>query len=154
MWKTATAVLMTTAMLGVAACGDDDPTGPDATFGATLTAEGDVESTATGTATFAWEDGVMTYSINVSDITAVRAAHIHGPAGPGEGAGVIVPLFGGPETGPVNGQLVAGTFTAASITADDISMDSLLVLMANGQSYVNVHTAENPGGEIRGQITD
>lgn len=154
MWKTATAILTTTVILGVAACGDDDPIGPEATFGATLTAEGDVQSAATGTATFAWENGVMTYSINVSDITAVRAAHIHGPAGAGQNAGVIVGLFGGPETDAVNGQLVAGTFTAADITADGISMDSLLVLMGNGQSYVNVHTAANPGGEIRGQITD
>ena len=154
MWKTATAILMTTAMLGLAACEDDDPIGPDATFGATLSAEGEFESAATGTATFAWENDVMTYSINVNDITNVRAAHIHGPAGEGENASVIVGLFGGPETGAVDGQLVAGTFTAAQIVADGISMDSLLVLMENGQSYVNVHTAAAPGGEIRGQITD
>jgi len=31
-------------------------------------------------------------------------------------------------------------------------MDSLAVLLRNGNAYVNVHTAANPNGEIRGQI--
>lgn len=101
------------------------------------------------------EDGVVAYSIDVADITAVTAAHIHDPAGANATAGIIVPLFAGPEggTGEVNGELVASTFTAANITNDAVSMDSLLVLMRNGQSYVNVHTTANPAGEIRGQVT-
>jgi hypothetical protein len=31
-------------------------------------------------------------------------------------------------------------------------MDSLLVLLRNGNAYINIHTAANPDGEIRGQI--
>lgn len=153
MWKTATAILMTAAVLGLAACEDDDLTGPDEEFAATLTAEGDVQSAATGAAAFALEDGIMAFTIDVANITEVTAAHIHGPAGAGVNAGVLVGLFAGPTTGDVNGQLVSGTFTAANMVNTNVSMDSLLVLMRNGQSYVNVHTVENPGGEIRGQIT-
>lgn len=158
MWKNATAILATTLVLGIAACDydDDDPTGTDETFAATLGPEGSVQTSATGTATFELDGGIVSYVITVSDITDVTAAHIHGPAAASANAGVIVPLFAAPSggTGDVEGQLVASTFTAADITASGVSMDSLLVLMRNGQSYVNVHTAVNPGGEIRGQITE
>jgi hypothetical protein len=37
--------------------------------------------------------------------------------------------------------------------SSSISGDSLLTLLNAGLLYTNVHTAANPGGEIRGQIT-
>lgn len=157
MRKTATAILATALVFGIAACEDDlVDIGTDEEFAATLGPEGSVETTATGSATFERADGVVAYAINVQNITGVTAAHIHGPAGAGQNAGVIVGLFTGPEggTGDVTGSLVTGTFTASNLSANaGVSMDSLLVLMRNGQAYVNVHTAVNPGGEIRGQIT-
>lgn len=66
------------------------------------------------------------------------AAHFHGPAPVGANAGVVVP-FASPVTSPQSGQ---ATLTAAQV-AD---------LMA-GKWYANVHTAQFPGGEIRGQMT-
>ncbi|MBI4419614.1 MAG: CHRD domain-containing protein, partial [Gemmatimonadetes bacterium] len=33
-----------------------------------------------------------------------------------------------------------------------LSLDSLLVRMRNGSVYVNVHTTNFTGGEIRGQV--
>jgi hypothetical protein len=66
----------------------------------------------------------------------------------GEAAGIIVPLT---VTGTgTSGNIISGTFTSTGNAA--VSMDSLLVLLRNGNSYVNVHTAANPDGEIRGQI--
>ena len=33
-----------------------------------------------------------------------------------------------------------------------MSFDPLMVLMRNGNTYVNVHTTANPSREIRGQV--
>jgi len=64
-----------------------------------------------------------------------NAAHIHGFAGPGTPAGVVFALpAGNPKVGTWN--YVEGQ--EASILA--------------GLCYVNIHTNNNPGGEIRGQI--
>ena len=63
-------------------------------------------------------------------------AHFHGPAMPGSNAGVVVPFptAASPAEGMVN-------LTAAQATD-----------LMTGKWYVNVHTAQNPGGEIRGQV--
>lgn len=67
------------------------------------------------------------------------AAHIHGPAQAGINAGVIVPLMvAGGTSGTVSG---GGTLSPALVQA-----------MLDGLTYVNVHTALRPGGEIRGQV--
>lgn len=146
-------VLAIALMAGFAAC-EDDPIAPDEEFAATLGPEGSVQTPATGSAVFERHGGVVAYGIEAANITGVTAAHIHGPAGAGEGAGIIVGLFEGPEggSGDIDGALVTGAFTAADLVSTTVSMDSLLSLMRSGQAYVNVHTVENPGGEIRGQI--
>lgn len=64
------------------------------------------------------------------------AAHIHGPAGPGQNAAAIVPLDVRPAT--INGQL--------RITPEQATQ------LESGQWYVNIHTAAHPDGEIRGQL--
>ena len=50
-------------------------------------------------------------------------------------------------TTTANGKLkVSGTIPAGSLTAAE------LAFVFSGEAYVNVHTSDNPGGEIRGQI--
>ena len=49
----------------------------------------------------------------------------------------------------MNGRLVEGSFTAADVTG--ISFEELLAEMQAGTAYVNVHTTQFPGGEMRGQ---
>jgi hypothetical protein len=72
------------------------------------------------------------------------AAHIHGPADAGKNAGVIVPLSqkDTPFTSPFKG----------SATLPDDKAAALAAALSGGQAYVNIHTAANPGGEIRGQL--
>lgn len=137
----------------MAGCGDSDPTGPQPeTFSATLTGAAErpnpVTTGATGSATVVYTPSTssFSYTLTVSGITGVTAAHIHGPATVEQAAGVLVPLTE-PTTASVN-----GTFTAADLTAAAGSVDNLLALLRSGSAYVNVHTAANPGGEIRGQL--
>ena len=113
---------------------------------------GGTGSTATGTASFSVVGQTLLFSIDVTDLTDVTAIHIHGPAAADTTGGVIQGLCNsddGPvcKTGTVNGVLVAGAAPRSRIP-----FDSLVVLMGNGNAYVNVHTVAFGGGEIRGQI--
>ena len=67
----------------------------------------------------------------------LTGAHIHGPAGPGQNAGVVVP-FGNLAAQPITGQV--------RITPEQLGQ------LSSGQWYVNLHTAQNPAGEIRAQL--
>ena len=113
---------------------------------------GGTGSTATGTASFSVVGQTLLFSIDVTDLTDVTAVHIHGPAAAGVNGGVIQGLCNsddGPvcKTGTVNGVLAAGAAPRSRIP-----FDSLVVLMGNGNAYVNLHTTAFGGGEIRGQI--
>jgi hypothetical protein len=81
----------------------------------------------------------LDYTVSYSDLSGpATAAHFHGPAEPGKNAGVAIPITP-PQPSPLKG--------SATLTDDQMK-----ALMA-GEMYVNVHTAANPGGEIRGQVT-
>jgi hypothetical protein len=47
--------------------------------------------------------------------------------------------------------LAEGTFTASNVSG--IGFGDLLTAIRNGTAYVNVHTTQFPGGEIRGQLS-
>ena len=66
------------------------------------------------------------------------AAHFHGPAEAGKNAGVAVAIPNATSS-PAEGSATLTDAQAADLVA--------------GKYYINVHTAANPGGEIRGQVT-
>jgi CHRD domain len=66
------------------------------------------------------------------------AAHFHGPAEAGKNAGVAVAIPNA-SSSPVEG--------SATLT------DAQAADLVGGKYYVNIHTAANPAGEIRGQVT-
>ncbi len=79
----------------------------------------------------------LTYTATYSGTTGPGvAAHFHGPAAPGANGPVAVPVTN--PASPISG---SATLTDAQI-AD----------LEGGKWYFNVHTAANPGGEIRGQV--
>ena len=72
---------------------------------------------------------------------AITAAHIHAGA-LGESGDVLVNLSSG-----IIGNQINITITGADLTSE------VIAALITGNSYINIHTAENEGGEIRGQIT-
>lgn len=114
-----------------------------------------VTTPAMGEATFMLSpDGTMlTYKLTVSNLTNVTAAHIHlAPAG--VNGAVVVGLFGGSIPGTFTGVLAEGTITSVNLGGSlaGMPLDALIAQMNAGNTYVNVHTMANPGGEMRGQI--
>lgn len=80
---------------------------------------------------------VLTWTGSYSGLTGpATMAHFHGPAEEGKNAPVMVPS---PKDSPISG---SATLTDAQATE----------IMA-GRTYFNIHTAANPGGEVRGQVT-
>jgi hypothetical protein len=115
-----------------------------------------VQTDATGSAEFtAPHFDNIGYSVNVSNIDKVTAAHIHiGKIG--ENGPIIVTLFKTetPSIEPINGNLANGNITNANLEGPMAgkTVIDLTKSMELGETYVNVHTEEKPNGEIRGQI--
>jgi len=95
----------------------------------------------------------LSYRLIVANITDVVQSHIHiAPAGTN---GPVVAFLFGPTGGvTVNGVLAEGTITAANLIGPLAGqpLSALLEQLDNGGAYVNVHTTNHPGGEIRGQL--
>lgn len=150
-----------TLALTIAACDDDDDpvAASDPVFVATLSGANErpnpVATAATGTATVTVSGGTASYVVTYNGIGGTpTGAHIHGPGNATQAVGVVVDF---PRTtATASTGTLTGSFTAADIRAPTgqtpMSMDSLVTLMRTGNAYVNVHTAANPGGEIRGQL--
>jgi len=123
---------------------------------------------ATGVATFQLsEDGTaLSYSVSVSNIENVFAAHIHCGAKRVNGPVGVTLFMGTPGGGPISGTLAKGTITAPDPGngCGWADLAAVVAAMNSGNAYVNVHTNDGvaptntgpgdfPGGEIRGQIT-
>lgn len=94
-----------------------------------------VSTSGTGTAAITITGSTISYTLAANNLSsAIVAAHIHAGA-PGVAGDVIVGL---------NAQTLAGTVENVSAAA--------IATILSGDSYVNIHTADNPGGEIRGQL--
>jgi hypothetical protein len=111
-------------------------------YKAALTAGDEVPATTskgTGTlaATYDSSTKLLTWKGAYAGLSgAATAAHFHGPAAIGKSAPVEVPLT--TITSPFEGKA----------TLTDAQAKDLIA----GMLYVNVYTAANPNGEIRGQV--
>lgn len=83
------------------------------------------------------ETKLLKWTVTFENLTgAPTAAHFHGPADPGENAGPVVPATD--LESPMEGEA----------TLDDAQIADLEA----GKWYFNIHTAQHPDGEIRGQV--
>jgi hypothetical protein len=100
----------------------------------------DTEGNGTGTVDFDPSTNELSWSIEFSGLSGpATAAHFHGPAAAGTNAGVQVNI------GEVSG-LESPMEGSAELTAEQAEW------LMDGELYVNIHTAENPDGEVRGQV--
>jgi hypothetical protein len=105
-------------------------------------------------------DGMtLRYTLVVVNLTTPPvAAHIHAPAPPGVNASVVAFLLP-PNPRSSCAQVTAtvlrcvGEITAANLVGPLAGhpLSDLIAIMADGNSYTNVHTTRHTGGEIRGQ---
>ena len=103
--------------------------------------------------TYSKETRILTYSVTWSGLTGpVSLMHIHGLAPRGFAAGVVHSIItpsNGLATPNATLYPATGKFSG-TLLADGVVVKELDLL--NGMYYMNIHTATNPGGEIRGQI--
>src|SRR5262245_52581090 len=98
----------------------------------------DTKGTGSVTATYDTASKKLSWRGNVSGLSGpATAAHFHAGES-GKNGGVVVPIAGADK----------GTFEGSATLTDEQASE----LMA-GKWYVNVHTAANKGGEVRGQVT-
>jgi MYXO-CTERM domain-containing protein len=109
-----------------------------------------VTTTATGLATAIFDDvtGSMNITGTFTGLTSpANNAHLHGyaplglPGDPGTTAPPVIDLTFTPATSGT----IAGTGTIPAVRIADV---------LGGLTYINVHSGQFPGGEIRGQLVN
>ena len=103
-----------------------------------------VQTNGSGTATLTYDPVTLhlTWSVTFSGLSSdPTMAHFHGPATSGKNAGVLIWISkqGTPPASPITGE--------TTLTAEQAQQ-----FMA-GDWYINLHTKDHPGGEIRGQVS-
>ena len=134
------------------------------TLTANLSGAGEATTTANGINTGAFGDcsivvdltaATLTYSVRVFNLpSGVSASHIH--VGADKTSGPVVVNFAPPV--PASNDF---GFTGVVKFSDFVlrpdqgirSSDDMVQAILGGNSYCNVHSSVNPGGEIRGQFT-
>jgi hypothetical protein len=147
------------ALIGfaVVSC-NDDSTGPaNNRYVANLNAAaegGGFTSPGSGVVEFLDLGSEITWTMTLTNMTAVTQSHIHlGDAtrvGATSGPVIINLFIPNGATPTLNGVVAHGSITNANNA--NVSLDSLRVLFNNGNSYANVHTTAHPAGEIRDQV--
>ena len=147
--------MMLVAGLAGSAC--EDATEGQEIYTTTLSGSNEVparSSGGNGSAQIVIDGDQVHYALEIDDISNVFAAHIHTGA-QGVNGPVRVTFFNVPQSSPLTVTdkhvLAEGTFTASNVSG--ISFADLLAAIRNGTAYVNVHTTQFPGGEIRGQLS-
>ena len=124
-------------------------------FTTPLTAANEVPPTTslgTGFAMITLENDNNTLDVTVSfsGLTGpATMAHIHCCTAPGTNTGVVLPFTNFPAANQ-------GSYTQSFLLSSNLSGITAAAFLSGvqgGMAYVNIHTAQFPGGEIRGFLT-
>jgi CHRD domain len=145
--------------------GKDDGKGDKrTTWAASLIGYNEVPATNSkghATLSLALDSGMITFRLEYSGLSGnPAAAHVHiGQVAVNGGVSFFFCGGGGKPacpastSGTINGTVVAADVvgpTAQGFAAGDL--DSVVAAIQHGLGYANMHTANFPGGEIRGQV--
>lgn len=163
MAKKRLALLLVLVMLLLAVFATSALAGDNRNFVASLKGRNEVppvDTNAQGEAIFhvSKEGDSISYKLIAANIENITQAHIHLGAS-GVNGPVVAWLYpSGPPAVLIPGRF-DGVLAEGTITADDLvgplvgqTLDDLIDAMQAGNTYVNIHTSQFPGGEIRGQI--
>lgn len=148
----------------------------ETTQGALTTSNGDPRALSFGHATFILNDAMteLTFTAEIFniDVTGTQtpdpndnlvAAHIHAGAPRGVNAGVRWGFFGTPDNDTNPDDLVVTPFTTGvggifsskwdAPEGNNTTLADQIPNILAGLSYINFHTVQFGGGEIRGQLT-
>ena len=152
-----TALLAFTTYLSSASVFAIPTSGNQQKFSAQLSGDQEVppiQSNASGIAWFNSNQDSLEFEINVTDLQGITMAHLHNGKQGEIGPPVVALYKSDSPTILINGKLASGNITInmleGSMTGKQIA--NLTTAMKNAETYVNVHTQQNPTGEIRGQI--
>ena len=111
-----------------------------------------VDPSGTGAASFGIRNrSEISFSVVVTGLTSeIVGAHIHIGA-PGVNGPVIFPLASEGFSNSISGVLTESDFTPAPEQGINTFQEAINAVL-EGNTYANVHTTNNPNGEIRGQI--
>ncbi len=131
-------------LLGLTACSVMKPDAHLSTFTTQLAGANEVPTVNTSAsgrvdAVLNKETGLFRWRLTYSGLSGpATAAHFHGPAAIGRNAAPSLSMTQ-PLSSPSEGRATLSPAQTADLLA--------------GRWYANIHTAANPGGEIRGQMT-
>ena len=153
----APALILGLAAFGLSACKAD----PQEKYVADLRASNEVpanSSTAVGQLVLlvSRDGSYAEYSVEASGLTGgIRGGHFH-RAATGVNGPIVLSFFfnadGSENRNPNPGTTDLEINKAIARTINKTQLDAILADLRAGNLYANVHTPQNPGGEIRGQL--
>jgi hypothetical protein len=120
-----------------------------------------INTAGTGVFEMTIQQGTITFSLTFSDLSSpLSVAHLHFAPSKVAG-GVMIFVCGGggqPDCPAATEGTITGIITAANVTGPSAQgiaagdLDSALEAVRNSLAYINMHTTNFTGGEIRGQV--
>ena len=123
------------------------PTGQTTLYFTNLTPQNGVTSNGAGTSSLrlSADETFAIISTSYTGLTGpLTGAHVHGPADPGQAGGI---LFDIDEATPQSD----GTLLWVFVPVGTNTVADIVNAIKSGRTYINLHTAAYPNGEIRGQ---